>query len=155
MDTLDPKKCHKNTHVKKTSQQTEVSLKTQSGSTVIYYCAQCFINLMTNIFTTRIRRMREGNSFSLFVSPHPGGGTPSPSHSTSIVPMSFLGVPPSQVRTVGGGGFTPGQVTHPHLGCIPPKMGSPLVRTTQGVLAARWAVCLLCSRVRIFLFTFK
>ena len=73
------------------------------------------------IFTARIRGMREGNSFSLFVCPHPGGGglphihpiilplVPCPfqgvpylySHNTSSGPMSFLrgypGVCPSQV----------------------------------------------------------
>ena len=42
------------------------------------------------IITARIRMMSEGNSFSLFVSPHLGeGGTPSLSHNTSTGPMSF------------------------------------------------------------------
>ena len=43
------------------------------------------------LVTTRIRRMREGNSFSLSV--HTREGTPSPSHNTSTGPISFLGVP--------------------------------------------------------------
>ena len=47
-------------------------------------------------FYRRIRRMREDNSFSLFVSPHPGEGegTPSPSHTTSTGPMFFTGDTP-------------------------------------------------------------
>ena len=63
------------------------------------------IHLMENIFTALIRRMGEGNIFSLCVSSHWGGGYPSP-------PAR------SQVRTGGrvGAGVTPTPCPGPRSG---------------------------------------
>ena len=108
-----------------------------------------------------------------------GGGTPSPSHNTSTGSMSFLmgtlarsgqGLPQGTLILRSG---TPSQVRMEELPGLPhplPGMGYPLARsgcrvppswdgvyprphdrTTEGVLAMRQAVCLLCSRRRTFL----
>ena len=64
----------------------------------------------TSFITARIRRMGEGTVFSLFVSPHLGGGG---------VPQSGLaggGRTPSQVR---------GGVPHPRSGAVPHLGGTP------------------------------
>ena len=53
------------------------------------------------IFTARIRRMREGNSFSLSVSSHLGGGVPT----FRIVREGYL-----LSGLDGGGGYLPSQV---------------------------------------------
>ena len=99
----------------------------------------------------------------------PRQGTPSPRSGQGVpcqgVPFSGVPcwgyqfrVPPSQVRMGGGGplpggtlpggtqvGYPPGQV----------RRGGYPVRTTEGVLTTRRAVCLLHSRRRTFLFTFN
>ena len=67
------------------------------------------------------------------------GGTPSPYHNTSTGPMSLPGGYPLARSGWGEGGT-------PVLG-----WGTPLARTTEGVLATQRAVCLLHSRRRTFL----
>ena len=120
--------------------------------------------------------MREGNSFSLFVCPHPGS-TPSSSHNTSTGPMSFAGGYPSQVQM---GGAYPGQLqiggtptrdaVPPHqvrMGGTPVSNGVPPPGHDGGYPSQGWGtwigqhieyltrrvVCLLRSRRRTFLFT--
>ena len=75
---------------------------------------------MVIIFTARIRRMREGNSFSLCGSSHldgwRGGTCPTLPHPATTPPswdLIWMGgqVPPIQVRSQKGGGV--GQVPHP------------------------------------------
>ena len=88
-----------------------------------------YYNDFKEVFTARIRRMREGNIFSLFVSSHldRGGGG---------YPIQLRGVPPSQVWTRGGlphpadRGGTPfpglGRVPHPaDGGGYPPGRVNP------------------------------
>ena len=67
----------------------------------------------------------EGNSFSLFVSPHLGGVPPSPSHDTSTGPMSFSGVPQWLVP----GPFLGGT---PVTGPVSLPMGYPLGQVRMG-----------------------
>ena len=101
--------------------------------------------------------MREGNSISLFVSPHLGGGvTPSPSLNTSTGPMSFLGGYLSDWFQVLGVPQSQMGVPPARDGVPPSRDGIPLPRdrTTERVLATQQAVCLLCSRRRTFLFPF-
>ena len=78
------------------------------------------------------------------------GGNPFPSHNTSIGAMSFLGGTP-----VTGPRSLPGEVTHCWLG-VPQDVvlpgHFPRNRTAKGVLDMRWAVYLLRSRRRTFLF---
>ena len=82
---------------------------------------KCTITSFCNSFriiTARIRRMREGTVFSLFVSSHPRGGTPARSgwwgRGTWGSPQYRSGwwgdiqVPPPTVQTWPGGGVTPG-----------------------------------------------
>ena len=114
------------------------------------------------IFTVRIRRMGEGNSFSLFTGGYlpwqgpDGEGVPQGTYPPGQVRMMGEGVPqgtypPGQVRMMGGGGtptyLPPGQV----------RMGQGGTQGTypppgQG-LATRQVVCLLRSCRRTFLFT--
>ena len=70
--------------------------------------------------------MREGNSFSLFVSQHPGS-TPSPSYNTSTGAMSFPGSTPSPYHNTFTGpmSFPGGTPWYPH-----PVMGT---KSGQGV----------------------
>ena len=95
------------------------------GNYAIEFCP--FVTSISNlnaehIFTAHIRRIREGNSFSLFVSPHPGGyphpvmGTPCPEMG---YPSSWDGVPP-----------WPGPEMKYPLPC--PGMGYPLSQVRMG-----------------------
>ena len=75
--------------------------------------------------TARIRRMREGNSFSLFVSPHPegGGGVP------HLHPIILQLVPrPSQ-----GGTKMTGPRSIPGSTLARSRQGGTLARSRQGV----------------------
>ena len=121
---------------------------------------------------------REGNSFTLFVCPHLGGGgypypimlcnisqnamrqrggTQTPPGGYPDPPGGYLtGYPPFPP---GGypdppGGYLTGYPPSPPGGVpdrVPPPGGYP-GRTTEGVLTTRRAVCLLRSRRRTFLF---
>ena len=73
-----------------------------------------------SVITTRIRRMGEGNIFSLFDSPHPGG-YPSPGFlPRSLVSGSFWGYPSP--------GFFPGFLGIPDLtGVLPCQDCPPLL----------------------------
>ena len=122
---------------------------------------------------------REGNSFTLFVCPHRGGGevrvpprgVPGSGTPPGGVPGSGTPRGGTRVRYPPGGGY-PGQVPpqggtqvrYPpggvpdsppgrYPGQVPPRGGYP-GRTTEGVLTTRRAVCLLRSR-RTFLLTIK
>ena len=112
------------------------------------------------ILTARIRRMREGNSFSLFVCPHLEGGgfAPFPSHNTSTGPMSFQGEStpsPSHNSSTGPISFlgVPWGVGVPQ-DQVPPSpswYGVPPDRAT-GVLATRRGSMPLAFRRRTYLF---
>ena len=125
---------------------------------------------LRHLISARIRRMREGNSFSLFVSPHLGGEVP---HLHPIilplVPCPFRGPYPIPIPQYfywlhvlpggrGGGTPSPGQgwrTPQQRVGFplerdgVPP---SPQDKTAEWVIATRWAICLLRSRRRTFLF---
>ena len=114
------------------------------------------IHGMGTIFTARIRRMREGNIFSLFTlvgggnpisGPDGGGGVPHPADggthpkSGRGYPILLTGrLPPSKIRT----GGTP----HPRLDGVPLP---PHPSSAKRACATRRAVCLLRSRRRTFL----
>ena len=138
---------------------------------------------------------REGNSFTLFVSPHLGeGGYPYPIMLCNIthnamgqtpgrgtlpgpgggIPCQFQPAVPCWWGTLPGGTllgrYLPGGVPYQGVPCqggtqvgyprpvTPPsqvRMGGYPLRTTEGVLTTRRAVCLLRSRRRTFLFKVK
>ena len=121
---------------------------------------------------------REGNSFTLFVSPHLGGGTllgPGRGGTCQVQPGGGScqvhpgGGYPAR-SSWGGGGYLPGPARRggvparsswggylpgPARGGTLPGGGGYLVRTTEGVLTTQRAVCLLRSRRRTFLFHLK
>ena len=106
-----------------------------------------FVNHFTlwNIFTDRIRRMREGNVFSLST-PVGGGGVPGqvqmggiPAKSTGGYPISgtphqtWLGVPlPGGYPTLGNPPIGPGQGGNPARGGGYPTSGNPPIGPTWG-----------------------
>ena len=71
----------------------------------------------------------KGNVFSLFVSPHPGGGTPSwkgegvPISAREVPHPGRRGVPTS--TSLGGTPSLPGWSTPPQDGVLPARMGYP------------------------------
>ena len=124
-------------------------------------------NEIFTIFTARIRRMGEGNSFSLLVCPHPGEGGTYPGQVQMGGGPQGIYPPPKpgqdEEKGVPQGTYPTGQVrmgrgTPRYLAPWPgqdggrgyPKVGTP--PPSQG-LATRRAVCLLRSCRRIFLFS--
>ena len=89
-----------------------------------------------------------------------GGTLPGPAGGVPCWGGTLPGrVPPSQVRTGGYPAQGDTQVGYPPAGYPPSQVrtgggtlpGGYPVRTTEGVLTTRWAVCLLRSRRRTFL----
>ena len=93
-----------------------------------------FVPEFFSIVTAYFRRMGEGNSFSLFVSPHLGGGVPWPGPDGGGYPGQVQMRIPSQVQMgypsqVQLGGY-PSQVQrwctpHPKMGTPCPEIGYP------------------------------
>ena len=79
---------------------------------------QHVINHYYYIFTARIRRMGESNIFSLFLSPHPGGGIQAPGSFPGVwfQVLSSRGIPDRARGT-------------PRQGYLHPRLGYPLART--------------------------
>ena len=125
-------------------------------ATAWHYC------LKWRIFTVRIRRVGEDNSFSLIVSSHPVAGTPARSRwgargypgqvqMWATLARSRRGVPwlgpdwgyPSQVQM---------GVLWPRMRYPPSRGGvTPWIAQQMEYLIRGWAVCLLRSRRRTFL----
>ena len=95
-------------------------------------------NVVLNI-AARIRRMGKGNSFSLLVCPHTGGGGSTPAKVGTPSPLAKVGTPIQ-------GRYAPpaSQGRYPRQRWVPPRQ-----------LATRRAVCLLRSRRRTFLLWIK
>ena len=84
--------------------------------------------------------------------PGPFWGYPSPRQVEMGYPPVRDGYPPGQVRMRE---YPKIKMGYPLPVCQGWGTAPPLDRTTEGVLATRWAVCLLRSRRRTFLFVWK
>ena len=115
--------------------------------------------LRTDVFTARIRRMGEGNVFSLFTS-RGGHSTDSARGGGSVSRLSrgraWVSQPtqPGGVSQLGGGSVScRGQLGGGPAGGWGSAGGVSQDRTTEGVLTTQRAVCLLRWRRRTFLFS--
>ena len=116
------------------------------------------------IITDRIRRMTEGNIFSLFTSAGGGGvyshpaNRVTPSFPRGVCHPSQLGLPPSFLTGAShpscwrGGGTPSGQWGRDWDFGYPPRTTLSGDRVGEWALATRRTVCLLHSRRRTFLF---
>ena len=99
------------------------------------------------IITARIQRI--GKVMFSFVCPSTPGGTPSPFHNTSTGPMSFLGVPQSQVGVAHPSKDRTGAWPRQDSGVPRPpartRLWYPTHRTAEWILATQQAVSLLRS----------
>ena len=103
------------------------------------------------LFTTRIRRMEEGNSFRVLVCPQGGRGGTYPGLVQGTYPLPPAKVPTPPIRSGWREGVPQGTYPHP-----PARSGWGVPQGTytpppHQVLATRRVVCLLRSRRRTFL----